>query len=181
MSMDTDSVGRDKLAAMDREYRTYLAGKDSVIALYRLGQRASGRVLHQIVKVDYVRVQELCDDYQMYHLRHFNDTIASASADAARLRASVLLAIGVAFLCGLLVYGLVRFEILAPIQRLTAEAGNHTVAEPLSNEVDTLGHRVRDLIDDVDHTRNELKQSRAKLLESEELAAGGATGRRSGA
>ena len=63
-----------------------------------------------------------------------------------------------------------RYQILGPVRRLTAEANRKKDNPASGDEVKALSHSVRGLIQDVNQTQSELEKSRESLLQAEKMA-----------
>lgn len=161
-------------AAIDRiesDYRSYIEAMDRVVAHYRQGEREAGIRLHNTVRRQFSDIMDLCSSFKRQHAEIIAHMRAAADREAFRLRIIAAVTITVCLACaGALVF-ILAFQVLRPLQRLTLATGKHSAGGRSGQDVvAALNHNVRELIDDVDQTQNELARSREHLLQTEKMA-----------
>jgi len=164
------SYEKQALHQIKVDYTHYSSIKDRVIAYYQEGKRDSGIALHSQVRDLFFTVLGLCQKYKDIHAERILRAKIDLKKKAANLRIISISAICVAFLLAVLMVFVLRYQILGPVRRLTAEA-NRKRGDPASgDEVEALSHSVRGLIQDVNQTQSELEKSRESLLQAEKMA-----------
>lgn len=164
---------KKQIKAIDQitlEYNIYIAAKDRVIALYKIGQRYDGMKLHHEVRDRFFKILELCDIYKQI----YTDKILQAGKESQQQAKNLRIIAGSAILTELILalffaYILIK-HILGPIRKLTREANRKGDFKRPHDEIKTLRLSVHELIQDFDHTHSELKKSRANLFHAEKLA-----------
>ena len=163
-------VAKDLLSRIESQYSQYVQIKDQVIALYKVGEREEGSVLHNEVRKRFSDILDLCDQLKETHRSTIAVTWRESQDQAewhksiaiATILVSAVLAVALAFV--------LMTQILDPIRNLTNKASTTDEARKFGNEVVELSERVHGLIKDTDHTRIELERSRRRLLQSEKMA-----------
>jgi len=158
------------LRSIETEYTGYISTKNRVIDLYKAGKRKIGARLHGEVRDQFFRILSFCEEYKKIHYNRILQIRQQSCKQALKLRMIAVAAMVIEFFLALgLVFVLVN-HILDPIRRLAAEADRKGVDEPSEDEIRTLSHRVRGLIEDVDQTQSELEKSKEHLLQAEKMA-----------
>ncbi len=152
------------------EYDQYIVSKDQVIALYKAGQRDMGARFHKSVRKQFFTVLESCKQYKLVHIRQIITMREKSSRQAAKLRAIAWLAMLFEVILGSMLLFILVFRILEPLQKLAREADRARMPEKSSDEINALSRSVRELIENVDSTQDELAKSREHLLQAEKLA-----------
>lgn len=164
---------REQLEAINEieaEYIRYVSSKDQVIDYYRTGQREAGAKLHKQVRGHFFQLLNLCEKFKALHTQQIKRSQAGSFAEAQRLRIIAASSMGVALVMVLLLAFILAKHILGPVRDLMREADRECDALPAGNEIKALSLRVRDLIENVDHTQSELEKSREHLLQTEKMA-----------
>ncbi len=165
---DTD-IQMEAIDRIDHEYSAYISAKDRVITYYKDGDKENGFKLHKDVRHQFFSILELCEQYKEMQVNQIHKHSEDGHAQASKLRHIVAL---VSFLVAMLSVVLILFfinHILAPLRKLAAEAGRMGPAGASQNEIISLSHSIRDLIEDVDQTHIELQKSRETLLHAEKM------------
>ena len=162
---------RQTIDHIARAYDRYIREKDQVIAYYKAGKVNFGSRLHKGVRSQFFAILQMCEDFKHQHTREIMAAKQSAQTEATRLRETALAVIAVHLLLVALLAYLLANQILNPVRALILETAR---AEPVDlttgNDVKTLSHRVRGLIEDVGHTQVALEKSRENLLQAEKMA-----------
>jgi C4-dicarboxylate-specific signal transduction histidine kinase len=164
-SLETQALHQIKV-----EYTEYSTIKDRVIAHYQEGKRGTGIVLHKQVRDLFFTVLAHCQGYKDIHAESIRRAKSEIRKRAANLRFIAVSAICIAFSLAVLLAFVLRYQILGPVRRLTAEANRKGDNPAAGDEVKALSHSVRGLIQDVNQTQTELEKSRESLLQAEKLA-----------
>jgi signal transduction histidine kinase len=166
---DTD-IQMEAIDRIDHEYSAYISAKDRVIAYYKDGDKENGFKLHKEVRYLFFTVLDLCEHYKELQVDRIHKTTEDGHAQAGKLRfISILGSVFVAMLAILLILFFIQ-HILEPLRKLAGEASRMGTSAASQNEIKSLSHSVRDLIEDVDQTHTELQKSRETLLQSEKMA-----------
>ena len=152
------------------EYGQYIADKDRVITLYKAGQCDLGARFHQSVRKQFFVILELCKQYKQVHARQIVAAREKSSIQASKLRAIAWLVMLLEFMLGGMLMFILVFRILGPLQKLAREADREKAPEKSVDEINALSRSVRELIENVDSTQDELEKSREHLLQAEKLA-----------
>jgi signal transduction histidine kinase len=161
---------RNALFRIKAEYARYIDVKDRVIGFYKEGRREAGTLLHRQARDLFFAVLELCEKYKDIHEERIVQTKSDSQGQAARLRIIAAIAVLLSFLLAILLALVLGYQVLAPVRRLTAEAGREGDTGPAGDEVKALSLSVRGLIQNVDQTQSELAKSRESLLQAEKMA-----------
>jgi signal transduction histidine kinase len=164
-SLETQALHQIKV-----EYTEYSTIKDRVIAHYQEGKRDTGIALHKQVRDLFFTVLAHCQGYKDIHAESIRRAKSEIRKRAANLRFIAVSAICIAFSLAVLLAFVLRYQILGPVRRLTAEANRKGDNPAAGDEVKALSHSVRGLIQDVNQTQTELEKSRESLLQAEKLA-----------
>jgi len=152
------------------KYSEYSTIKDRVIAHYQEGKRDTGITLHKQVRDLFFTVLGHCQGYKDIHAESILRAKSEIRKRAANLRFIAVSAICIAFSLAVLLAFVLRYQILGPVRRLTAEANRKRENPAAGDEVKALSHSVRGLIQDVNQTQTELEKSRESLLQAEKMA-----------
>ncbi len=157
------------LRSIEVEYTEYISTKNRVIAFYKAGRQKIGARLHGEVRDQFFGILSFCEEFKKIHSDKIFQLRQQSRKQALKLRVIAVAALVVEFFLALgLVFVLVN-HILGPIRRLAAEADRKGADKSSENEIRTLSHRVRGLIEDVDQTESELEKSREHLLQAEKM------------
>ena len=166
---DTD-IQLEALDRIDHDYSAYISAKDRVIAYYKDGDKENGFKLHKEVRYLFFTILDLCEQYKEMQVDRIHKATENGHAQAGKLRyISVLVSIFVVMLAIMLICFLIQ-HILEPLRKLAGEASRMGTSAASQNEIKSLSHSVRDLIEDVDQTHTELQKSRETLLQAEKMA-----------
>ncbi len=169
-AIDQTKDSTETLDRIESEYTKYITSKDRVIELYKSGQREAGAKLHREVRDQFFVVLKLCEEYNDLHNKRLNAAWERSRAQARGLRIVSAAGISAAVLIGALLSFVLVNQILDPIRRLAREADRAGASTPSGDDVATLKHSVRGLIENVDHTQMELQRRQEQLLQSEKMA-----------
>ncbi len=161
---------RQTIDHIARSYDQYIREKDQVIAYYKAGKIDFGTRLHQGVRSQFFAILQMCEDYKHQHTLEIMTAKQTALSEAARLRERALMVIAVHLLLVALLAYLLAHQILNPVRALILETARAQPVDLTGNDVKTLSHRVRGLIEDVGHTQVALEKSRENLLQAEKMA-----------
>jgi signal transduction histidine kinase len=171
-ALDSAESSHEKqaLQQIKDEYTRYSAIKDRVIAHYQEGKREAGIALHRQVRELFFTVLEYCQNYKDIHAGRILQAKSAIKIKAANLRFIAITAVCTGFLLAVLLAFVLRYQILGPVRRLTAEASRKEDDPAAGNEVKALSHSVRGLIQNVNQAQSELEKSRESLLQAEKMA-----------
>jgi signal transduction histidine kinase len=158
------------LSKIESEYLHYKNARQEVIHLYQTGEEESGIKLHQQIRLQFLSIVELCEQYKHIHTKSMTQARKNVQVRTRYISTAALVAIQLATMMGILLAYILFKQILEPIRRLTQATGPDDSHPPLSNEVNVLSHRVQSLIDDVDQTQTQLARSQEHLVQSEKWA-----------
>ena len=161
---------KETLDRIEAEYKTYIASKDRVLQLYEKGDPGAGASLHREVRASFFRIFQLCEKAKTFHKENIDHAVAVSRTDANHLRYIALLAIVTVVLLSLLINYIFSCHILEPIRKLAEEADRMGEGRTSGNEVTDLKKSVLGLIEDAEHTHEELNKSRETLMQSEKMA-----------
>ena len=162
---------KDVVVQIESKYANYVANKDKVIAFYKSGDYEKGSILHKVVRRDYNEMLEICEKIKLFHKEKISDEIKIGRAESNHFRYIALFAVITVFILSLLINYIFARHILGPIQKMIVEADMPGSARSVSsNEVVALKLSVHGLIENAEHTHQELKKSRETLLQSEKMA-----------
>jgi len=155
---------------IDHEYSAYVSAKDRVIAYYKDGDKENGFKLHKEVRYLFFTILDLCEQYKEMQIDRIHKATEDGHAQAGKMRyMSVLVSIFVVIMAITLIFFFIQ-HILEPLRKLAGEASRMGPTAAPQNEIKSLSHSVRDLIEDVDQTHTELQKSRETLLQAEKMA-----------
>lgn len=161
---------QETMRQLESEYRLYVAKKDRVIELYQAGDGAAGAELHRDARRHFDRLLEISGRYKAIHTERIHETRRQSQNQALRLRLIASAAVLAGTLLTLLLGFVFLYQILQPLQRLTAAADRSAAPRRPENEVAALSRTVQGLLSDVDKTHSELERSRESLVQSEKMA-----------
>jgi signal transduction histidine kinase len=160
----------DAINRIEQEYNKYINAKDHVIAYYKAGDKENGSKLHKEVRSLFFDIMDLCEQYKDMQVQKIQNAAESGHFQSEKLREiSLAVSFFAVAVASLLMIFLMR-QILGPLRQLAIEADRIGAPVSTTNEIKSLSHSVRDLIEDVDHTHNELQKSRETLLQAEKMA-----------
>ncbi len=161
---------KEALAGIESGYKTYIAAKDRVLALYEKGDPGAGAALHREVRANFFKIYALCETFKTAHKKAIDLTVENSHAYARNLRYMGLLAIVTVVLLSLLINYIFTRHILEPIRKLAAEADHSGEGRVSGNELAALKSSVHGLIENAEQTHAELVRSRESLMQSEKMA-----------
>ena len=164
---------KETLDRIESEYVQYIAVKDQVISHYTEGAREAGARLHKGVRNRFFKILDLCENYKDLHAKKIQRLRDESYSQARNLRFIAGTAMFIVLFVGLLLAFVLINHILAPLRRLTLEAGGKSELGDSDDEVSSLSRSVRGLIRNVDYTQIELEKSRETLLQAEKMASVG--------
>ena len=168
-SAQTDNE-RSILNQVESEYLRYIFARDQVIQLYQAGKREAGAQRHWGVRKQFFAIQALCDQYRAIHKEEINEAWKQSRSQTRMMKGMTLVALPSVLVLGVMLAYILLNQILKPIRILSMEAGDVDITSPLPKEMTALRQRVHTLMENVDQTRSELKQSREHLVQAEKLA-----------
>jgi signal transduction histidine kinase len=159
------------LDQIESQYARFVASREQVLDLYRIGRRDEGALLHRNVRGQFLSIYDLCEQYKSIHERSIHQTQEANRREIRLVSRMALVVVPSVVLIGILLSYILLRQVLGPIRKLAIEAGPASDGRAgISNEVNVLTHRVQSLIEDVDRTHTKLKLSRGRLMQSEKLA-----------
>jgi signal transduction histidine kinase len=162
---------KQALDDIGRGYDRYVAEKNRVIELYRSDQFAEGQSLHQDVRTRFFHTLELCERFKEIHNERIVAVQAEVHYQAGRLRLICLAGVAVMGGIGLVLFGVIGFQILRPLNRLaTMTRRGASPSDAPQDLVQRLSRSVEGLIADAGERETELERSRESLLQAEKLA-----------
>ena len=166
---DTD-IQLKAIDRIDQEYGAYISAKDRVIACYEVGDKENGFKLHKEVRYLFSSILNLCEQFKEMQVDRIHKAMGNGHVQAGKLRyISILVSIFVVIMAITLISFFIQ-HILEPLRKLAGEASRMGTSAASQNEIKSLSHSVRYLIEDVDQTHTELTKSRETLLQAEKMA-----------
>lgn len=153
-----------------REYGNYIRSKDQVIELYSIGDREAGERLHGEVRKNFFALNDLCVRYKHLNEDIINQILADSQARSRHITTVAGMLMGLNLVLGAFLAIILLQQILIPIRQLAGETGKAKETAKTGDDVGLLRKRVYGLLEDMDRTRLELKQSKALLMNSEKMA-----------
>ncbi len=161
---------KEALAGIESGYKTYIAAKNRVLALYEKGDPGAGAALHQEVRANFFKIYTLCETFKTAHKKAIDHTVENSRAHARNLRYMGLLAIVTVVVLTLIINYFFTHHILEPIRKLAAQADHSDGGQMSGNELAALKSSVHGLIENAEQTHAELMRSRESLMQSEKMA-----------
>ncbi|RJP69077.1 MAG: histidine kinase [Candidatus Abyssobacteria bacterium SURF_17] len=168
--IDTEGKHRQFLDRIEAEYQQYIDEKDSVIELYRSGQREAGAELHRQMRSHFFDILNTIEGHVDIHSKDLSVAWERSRVESRRLRIVAATAMSAAVILGAALSFVLVIQILEPIRRLAIETGGTVKPISSGDEVAALKRGVRGLIEDIDYTHSELERSRERLVQSEKMA-----------
>jgi signal transduction histidine kinase len=157
------------LNQIEVEYLRYIILKDQSIEFYKIRDTdTAGRLLKEVNK-HFSKALELCRQFKDFHAERIALLKKKSYDQAERLRVIAGTAVLVVLLLGVILAFVLVNDILEPLRRLAYEASPGARQEETGDEVKSLSRSVRDLIEGIDQTQNELEKSREHLLQAEKM------------
>ncbi|MFH2133142.1 MAG: ATP-binding protein [bacterium] len=166
---DTESQER-AVADIATQYSQYITLINQVIAYYKNGELEKGAQLHEQVRNRFFRILKASEAYKAIQTNNVKKSWQVSRSQASRLIASVGITAGVVLVLVLFLILLLTTRILDPLQALLMEGAHRKDQVRSRDEVRQLSDNVHDLMETAGHAQEELKQSRAILMQSEKLA-----------
>jgi signal transduction histidine kinase len=163
----------DAIDKIESEYRQYITFKDQAITHHKTGSRQLGATLHQKVRDHFFKILESTEEFKNVQIEQIRQATESSHAQAWQLRIIAGSAIITVFLLGALLAFVLSNQVLGPVRRMALKADREGAPNRPADEVKALSRGVRDLMDDIDHSRSELEKSQAVILQAEKLALAG--------
>jgi signal transduction histidine kinase len=158
------------LSKIESEYLQYKSDRQEVIHLYQTGEEQSGIKLHHQIRLRFLTIVGLCEQYKDSHIKNIDLARKNAKIRTSYISTAALIAVQLAAMMGILLAYILFKQILEPIRRMTMVTGPDDSQPPQSNEVKVLSRRVHSLIEDVDQTQSQLARSQEHLVQSEKWA-----------
>jgi signal transduction histidine kinase len=166
---DTD-IQLKAIDRIDQEYGAYISAKDRVITYYEVGDKEDGFKLNKEVHHLFISILNLCEQFKEMQVDRIHTVMENGHVQAGKLRyISILVSIFVVIMAITLISFFIQ-HILEPLRKLAGEASRMGTSAASQNEIKSLSHSVRYLIEDVDQTHTELTKSRETLLQAEKMA-----------
>jgi len=166
----TDSE-REILNNIESRYIRFTNMREQVVELYRAGSREEGYKLQKEVRNPFFSIKDLCEQYKKAQYEGIASLTQAMHSQVLFFDISASVAMVFAAILGISLTVLLLHRVLVPIRLLALAAGSHedkTLDEP--DEVKALGNQISGLLESVDLTRTQLRESREHLLQSEKLA-----------
>ena len=161
---------QEVLSLLKKEYESYIALKDQVIELYRVGERETGSKLHAKTRGHFFEILNLCQKYKEIYTEKIMKARSESHDQAKRLRIVALTGMAMGFSLALWLLFVLARQILDPVKRLTEEADRRHSATDGGDEIKALSISIHNLIKDVDDSHLELEKSQKHLVEAEKMA-----------
>lgn len=169
---------REDLEVIADKYRLYTQAKDTSIDNYR-SANFSGSIssLHEKQRDAFFNILGLCRSFNEDQWRAIIKTEEASNTLSQNLRMVAYIAITVFTLLGTIFLFILYHHILGPIRGLALETGG-SAEESSKDEVHSLTHSLKEMMQNFGKTSSELARSRKNLLQAErmvmvgELAAG---------
>jgi len=166
----TTPIMTEILNKIDTKYRKYVVGREQVIDLYKAGRREQGAKLHWEIRLQFLEIYELCENYKLVNHGMISEIKKESLAQARFIKTLALVVMPTVLLLGLLLAYILIKQLLEPIRQLSLKTGLRAGAPREPDEVKALSRRVHDLIVNVDQAQTKLEESQEHLLQSEKMA-----------
>lgn len=158
---------RKFLNEIEYKYMKYTLSRNEVINFYKIGKKQIETNLHNNLRCEFQEIYKLCGEFKADHEKR----IKRAGIENSKRAYSIYLiiffvTIGVLILSLILAH-ILFYQILEPIKKLTAGGEFKKSSDMVGNEVKALSQRVYNLLEDIDNTKNRLKQSHEHLIQFE--------------
>jgi signal transduction histidine kinase len=172
--LSQDAEQKRTVTMIETAYVQYIQVKDRVIAHYMAGERREGAALHRRSRDEFFKMLDLCENYSELHTRNILRARQKSNIEAVQLRAVALAAIVADGILALFLVFVLIHHILSPVRKLIAETDRNDIPRTdrtrPEDEIRTLSRSVHGLIQNFDHTHDELQKSRENLLQAEKMA-----------
>ena len=166
---DTDTQ-REAINRIDHAYDAYIPVKDSMLTFYKNNDRQNVAKLHKEARTLLFSIIDLCEQFKDLQIKEIQNARINGHYQAVHLRIMAGSVIVLVLALTLILVFFLSRHILEPLRKLAVEADRSGTAPASENEIKSLSHSVRGLIEDVDHTHTELQKSRETLLQAEKMA-----------
>lgn len=163
----------DGMAILDRienEYLRYSIQRDRVIRLYQEGEAKAGAALHWDVRNQFFAILDMCEAYKNLHSEHLAKVREEYHRKANLMSWLAWGAISAAFGLGFLLVWLLLQRVLVPIHNLVTRLAHGGPVERHPDEIQYLGLKMQNLMQDVDLVQSKLARSREDLIQAEKMA-----------
>lgn len=173
--MDQHPAHAELVRKISRQYQEYIRKKDSIIEMYRSGDRKKGEQMHWDVRNKFFELNRMCRSYKRLNQEEISRFREDVREKSAKMASFVVAGLIVSVVLGVFMAFLLIVQVIGPIRRLAAMAPESqepggTAPGGTANEVAVLGDRVRGMIADMGRAHSELKQSQEMLMHSEKMA-----------
>jgi signal transduction histidine kinase len=162
---------RGVLNRIESAYLQYAHYRDEVLALYKAGRSEEGRKLHWEVRQQFLDLYDLCEQYKRLHEEKMLRDSKAFQNKGRMVTWMAWIAAPASVVLGLLLAWVLLKQVLEPIRRLAAGDVRLGVGPVgLRDEVQALQSRMHGLMEDMDQTHSQLKESQEHLKQTEKLA-----------
>ncbi|MDK2956468.1 MAG: hypothetical protein PWQ57_1964 [Desulfovibrionales bacterium] len=162
---------RGVLNRIESAYLHYAHYRDQVLALYKAGRSEEGAKLHWEVRQQFLDIYGLCEQYKRLHEEKMVHDSKAFQKKGRMVTWMAWAAAPTSVLLGLLLAWVLLKQVLEPVRKLAVgDARLEAGAVGLRDEVQALQTRMQGLMDDMDQTHIQLKESREHLRQTEKLA-----------
>jgi signal transduction histidine kinase len=141
---------RTLIEKIESRYNEYVATKDKVITLYKTGKEELGNELHQVARIRFFDLLQLCQQYSALHQERIQEAQIKSRQRARHLRVIAVSTMSVAVFLGAFLAVILVRQILGPVRRLAMETDRSGGTDRPGDEVVALSHQVRTLIKDME-------------------------------
>ncbi len=154
-----------------KEYNSYITFKDLVIQYYKIRKYDKGSEIHYKIRNSFFEILKLCKIFKKIHRERIEKEKKQSVARAEKIRNIAIIAITFSGIFYFLLITILIVQVLSPIQRLAEEVNKKKSKKNTKNEVSSLRHNIRGLIEDIDQNKEYMLQSE-KMVQVGKLAAG---------
>jgi len=161
---------KKRIEDVRKNYSEYITRINQVISFYKSGETEKGFQLHLQVRKNFFEIMKTCSAYKEVQTANIQASWDTSRTQGQHLIVSVAGTTIIVFMLVMTLIILLITRILDPLHLLTIEAkrDKHPAAD--LDDVQQLSENVHELLEDAGHAKEELKQSRAILVQSEKLA-----------
>jgi hypothetical protein len=107
------------LSKIESQYFRYKEDRRQVIHLYQAGKKEAGLKLHRRIRLQFLSILALCEQYKEIHKQHMVQAREEGQLRTRYVNTAAMIAIQVAAMTGALLAYILFRQILGPIRRLT--------------------------------------------------------------
>lgn len=158
------------LNLIESKYLKYDFSRHQVVSLYQEGRSQEGASLHWKIRDTYHAILDLCKQLQESHTKNIAINQERYVSEAGIMTVGATSGIIFSVIGGFILGWVLLRQVLDPIQRLVQATESDDITQPVDNEVERLGVKVRTLLSDVNEVQQQLDKSKTNLVKTEKMA-----------